>query len=413
MNKVVVIGGGAAGMMAAASAAKNGAKVVLLERNEKLGKKIYITGKGRCNVTNNVPVEEFLKEIPKNPKFLYSAMNHFSPEDTIRFFEDEGCHLKTERGNRVFPISEKASDVTKTLKKQLEKYDVQVLLDKRVNRLTIKNGQIQGVELFSGEKLDCDALIIATGGKSYPVTGSTGDGYGFAQEAGHSVSPPLAALVPLTSKEDWPMSLQGLALKNVMIIGEKKNKKVFSELGEMLFTHFGFSGPLILELSSHIQGEDLNQWKIYLDLKPGLNREQLETRVLRDFSQQPNKQILSILQGLLPARLAEVFAEKLDISFEKPVNQITKVQREAIINSLKTFMLPVSGFRPIDEAIITRGGVNVKEIYPGTMESKKCKGLYFAGEVLDVDGHTGGYNLQIAFSTGSLAGESAAQSISF
>lgn len=399
-------------MMAAAGAAKKGAQVQLVERNEKLGKKIYITGKGRCNVTNNADVEAFLKEIPRNPRFLYSALYAFSPEETIRFFNENGCPVKTERGNRVFPISEKASDVTKTLKNQLDHYGVRVLLNSRVKSLIIEKGQLQGLMLESGKEIKAHRVIVATGGKSYPVTGSTGDGYALARAAGHSILPPLGALVPLTTNEGWPLGLQGLALKNVTLVGEKKGKKTFFQLGEMLFTHFGFSGPLVLELSSHIQGEDLNHWRIYLDLKPGLDPQQLEGRILRDFDQQPNKQLLSILQGLLPQRLAEVFAAQLSFDFQRPVNQITKEERREIVARLKSFPLPVAGFRPISEAIVTRGGVNVKELNPATMESKLVKGLYFAGEVMDVDGHTGGYNLQIAFSTGTLAGEAAANSLS-
>ncbi len=409
MNKVVVVGGGAAGMMAAIAAAKQGALVHLVEKNEKLGKKIYITGKGRCNVTNNSDVEDFLKNIPRNWRFLYSALYTYPPDNTMRDFEKNGCALKTERGNRVFPVSEKASDITKALKKQLEQLKVEVQYHQSVAKLMVQSQRVVGIITQQGEEIPAKAVIIATGGKSYPVTGSTGDGYILAEQVGHQIIPPLPALVPLTTTSQWPLKLQGLSLKNITLIGEKKGKKKFQHLGEMLFTHFGFSGPLILEISSHIQGENLDDWTFYIDLKPGLTSQQVKNRILRDFESNPNKEFLTILQGLLPSRLAKVFGEELGLPIEKPINQITKEEREKIEKGLKSFPLPITGFRSFDEAVITRGGGKIGEINPSTMESKLCKNLFFAGEVMDVDGYTGGYNLQIAFSTGFLAGQEAAK----
>ncbi|NLB91094.1 MAG: NAD(P)/FAD-dependent oxidoreductase [Clostridiales bacterium] len=408
MIDVIVIGGGAGGMMAAYSAASQGAKVLLVERNEKLGKKIYITGKGRCNVTNLCDSKDFLQEVPRNSRFLYSAITAFSPESTIAYLEHHGCKVKVERGNRVFPISEKASDVTKALKSGLDDKKVEVRLHSRVKELMITDGKIKGILLTSGEKIEASSVIIATGGKSYPVTGSDGDGYLFAEQAGHKLHSPLPVLVPLTTDQSWPIELQGLSLKNVRLFGKKGKKIAFDKVGEMVFTHFGFSGPLVLTLSSSIQGEDLANWQFYLDFKPGLTPQQVENRLLRDFDAMPNKKLLTVMYGLLPQRLATVFLNELDIEGESPVNQITKEQRNTIGQGLKNFSFPISGFGDFNEAIVTRGGVHVKEISPGTMESKLVKGLFFAGEVMDVDGYTGGYNLQIAFSTGYLAGQGAA-----
>lgn len=397
-------------MMAAIFAARAGAKTTLLERNEKLGKKLYITGKGRCNVTNQCGREEFLTQVVRNPRFLFGAFHALGPESLMAFLEDAGCPLQVERGNRVFPQSNKASDVTRALTRELQKAGVQVRLSSRVRKLLTENGHVSGVILETGEKLAAHSVIIATGGKSYPVTGSTGDGYDLACQAGHTLVHPQASLVPLTAAVSWPSQLQGLSLKNVRLSARREGKTAYSELGEMLFTHFGISGPLALEMSSHILDHPAGEWLVTLDLKPGLTKEQLEARLLRDFEAGSRKQFLSLLPGLLPGKLASLFPELCGIPGEKPVHQITRAERERLVSLLKELPIPLSGVRPIEEAIVTRGGVQVKEITPATMESKLMPGLFFAGEVLDVDAHTGGFNLQIAFSTGALAGRCAAES---
>ena len=409
MSSIAVIGGGAAGMMAALTAAREGAQVTLLECNEKLGKKIYITGKGRCNVTNRCDREAFLNQVPRNPRFLYSALNALTPEGMISFLESAGCETVTERGNRVFPQSNKASDVTRALSGEMQRAGVKVRLNARVKELTSEDERITGLLLESGEKLSFDAVILATGGLSYPVTGSTGDGYRLAGELGHEVTQTLPSLVPLTCSESWPGQLQGLSLKNVRLCAKCRGKVVYSEQGEMLFTHFGISGPLVLEMSSHILDFPPDTWQVLLDLKPALSLQQLEARLLRDFEAMSRKQLSSVMLGLLPGRMAELFPQLLQISPDKPVNQISRQERAKIAALLKELPLPVNGTRPISEAIITRGGIAVTKVSPSTMESKLISGLYFAGEVLDVDAHTGGFNLQIAFSTGALAGRSAAQ----
>ena len=408
MRSVLIIGAGAAGLMAAVFAAGAGAEVTVLERNEKPGKKIYLTGKGRCNVTNDCTMEEFLREVPQNPRFLYSALSFFSPEDMKNLLAENGCPTVTQRGRRVFPVTEKASDVTRTLVRVAQQRGTRILLNQRVKRLLIgETGRVTGAETEDGAQRAADAVILATGGVSYPATGSTGDGYRFAAEVGHTVLPAMPSLIGLESKEAWPRELQGLSLKNVRITLKKGKKSLYSEQGEMLFTHFGFSGPLILEASCHLPA-DIRDCMLELDLKPGLTREQLDARLQRDLEAGSRKQIRNILPGLMPGSLAEIFPSICGLPAELPCNQVTASQREVLVNRMKTLPLDISGRRPIAEAVITRGGVSVKEVNPGTMESKLIPGLYFAGEILDVDAHTGGYNLQIAFSTGALAGNSAA-----
>lgn len=407
MNEVAVIGGGAAGMMAAVAAAEAGARVTLLERNEKLGKKIYITGKGRCNLTNDCSLEEFLRQVPRNPRFLYGALNRFGPQDMIALMEEAGCPVEVQRGQRVFPRSEKASDVIRALARLMEQAGVRVRLHSRIQSLIVQEGRAAGVVLENGEGLEADAVILALGGQSYPMTGSTGDGYALARGAGHHVLPPEAVLSALETVENWPRALQGLALKNVRLTLRSGRKTLYTELGEMLFTHFGISGPLVLEMSCHLPAE-LAQAQVTLDLKPGLTPEQLDLRLQRDFAAQPRKQLQNVLPGLLPLRLSALFPNLAGVSGERICGQITRGEREQLGAALKALPITLRARRPLAEAIVTRGGVDVKEIQPATMESKLLPGLYFAGEMIDVDAHTGGFNLQIAFSTGALAGSSAA-----
>ncbi len=409
-NKVIVIGGGAAGMMAAIFAADAGAQVTLLERNEKLGKKIYITGKGRCNVTNDCTQEEFLRQVPRNPRFLYSALSHFDPQDMMALLEDNGCPVQVQRGQRVYPQTEKASDVTRTLTRMMERRSVQVRLNSRVQALRRTGDAVTGVVLESGEILDAGAVILATGGASYPMTGSTGDGYALAASAGHTLIPCEAVLSALETTEAWPRDLQGLALKNVRLTLKSGKKTLYTELGEMLFTHFGISGPLVLEMSCHLP-EQLSDARVTLDLKPGLTPEQLDARLQRDFAAQPRKQLQNVLPGLLPLRLSALFPVLAGVPADRVCGQITRAEREKLCQTLKALPMTLSARRPLAEAIVTRGGVTVREVQPATMESKLCPGLYFAGELLDVDAHTGGFNLQIAFSTGALAGASAAEKV--
>ena len=410
MNKrpeILVAGGGAAGMMAALFAARAGASVTLLERNEKLGKKIYITGKGRCNLTNDCSLEEFLRQVPRNPRFLYGALNRFGPQDMMALMEEAGCPVEVQRGQRVFPRSEKASDVIRALGRLMEQAGVRVRLHSRIQSLIVQEGRAAGVVLENGERLEADAVILALGGQSYPMTGSTGDGYALAREAGHHVLPPEAVLSALETVENWPRALQGLALKNVRLTLRSGRKTLYTELGEMLFTHFGISGPLVLEMSCHLPAE-LAQAQVTLDLKPGLTPEQLDLRLQRDFAAQPRKQLQNVLPGLLPLRLSALFPDLAGVSGERICGQITRGEREQLGAALKALPITLRARRPLAEAIVTRGGVDVKEIQPATMESKLLPGLYFAGEMIDVDAHTGGFNLQIAFSTGALAGSSAA-----
>ena len=403
---VLVIGGGAAGMMAALQAAYTGASVILLEKNEKLGKKIYITGKGRCNVTNVADTEDFFKQVPRNAKFLNAACRQFTYEDVTALLEMLGTPTKVERGGRVFPESEKASDVTKALHHGMKDAGVQVELNSEVSHIR-KEGNLFAADFARGGTLYAKSVIVATGGVSYPSTGSTGDGYRFAEENGHTITPIKGSLVGLTIDEKWPKLLQGLSLKNVRVQAKVGKKAIYDELGEMLFTHFGVSGPLIIELSSHMP-DDFASVNVTLDMKPALTDEQIDLRLQREFAENARKQLSSVLVSLMPARMGPVFAELCGLSPEQPINQITREQRMTIGRMLKALPLRVAGTRPIEEAIVTRGGVEVKEILPGTMMSRMQEGLFFAGEVLDVDAHTGGFNLQIAFSTGALAGKSAA-----
>ena len=403
---VLVIGGGAAGMMAALQAAWAGAQVVLLEKNEKLGKKIYITGKGRCNVTNVADAEDFFKQVPRNAKFLNAAVRQFDHDDVTSLLEMLGTETKVERGGRVFPVSDKASDVTRAFARGMKDAGVEVALHTAVKHIVKEEGGF-AVQLADGGALHTKAVIVATGGVSYPSTGSTGDGYAFAKENGHTVTPLSASLVGLTIEEKWPSLLMGLSLKNVRITAQMGKKKIYDELGEMLFTHFGVSGPLIIELSSHMP-EDFSAVNVTLDMKPALTPEQVDQRLQREFAENVRKQLSSVLVTLMPARMGPVFAQLCGLSPEQPINQITREERMTIGRMLKALPLHVTGTRPIEEAIVTRGGVQVLEVAPGTMMSKLTPGLFFAGEVLDVDAHTGGFNLQIAFSTGALAGRSAA-----
>ena len=406
MADVLVIGGGAAGMMAAIFAARAGADVTLLEHNEKLGKKIYITGKGRCNLTNDCTRDEFLTQVPRNPRFLYSALSFFAPRDMMTLLEENGCPVTVQRGRRVFPSSEKASDVTKSLTGLMRKLEIRVQLNTGIRSLRTEGDRVTGAETDDGTFLPADSVILACGGLSYPATGSTGDGFRMAGILGHTVISPSPVLVGMETEEDWPGSLQGLSLKNITLTMANGRKTLYSELGEMLFTHFGVSGPLVLEASCHLpdpaRGAVLN-----LDLKPGLNREQLDARLRRDFLVSGKKQLSNVLPELLPARLAALFPRLSGIPETIPCNQVTAAQRETLVSRLKELPLTVRAPRPLAEAVVTRGGVSVKEIEPGTMRSKKFRNLYFAGEMIDVDAHTGGYNLQIAWSTGALAGQSA------
>lgn len=409
MKKVIVIGGGAAGMMAACMAAVEGAHVTLLEKNEKTGKKIYITGKGRCNLTNACQREEFLENVITNPKFLYSAFARLDNQAVMNFFEKAGCRLKTERGDRVFPVSDHSSDVIAALNGELKKNRVQVMLHTEVSELLLEEGSIKGVLLSDGKKLHADAVIIATGGRSYEGTGSTGDGYRFAKQAGHTIKDLRPSLVPFVVKEEWCKKLQGLSLKNVAVTLKKEKKKIYEGFGEMLFTHFGVSGPLILSASSFYTAKYNGQEALLtIDLKPAMDREQLDKRILRDFEENAGKQFKNALDKLLPAKLIPVMVELSGIDPHKKTNEVTKKERSRLLELFKELKLTVNGCRGYGEAIITGGGVNVKEIDPKTMGSRLVNGLYFAGEVMDVDALTGGFNLQIAWSTGALAGKSAA-----
>ena len=407
-NKVIVIGGGAAGLFAAISAAENGADVMLFEKNDRLGKKLRITGKGRCNVTNDCTTEEFLQNVPSNPRFLYGALNCLSTQDVKDFFEGEGVSLKTERGKRVFPVSDKAEDIVSALVNACRDRGVKIINEK-VLSLIIEDEKIKGVKTHSGERY-ADAVIICTGGRSYSRTGSDGDGYEFARSAGHTVTPLLPSLVPIVCAGKLCPSLQGLSLKNVSlsIIDKNKQKEVYSDFGEMMFTHFGITGPMVLSASAHIPDISSGRYEARINLKPALDEKTLDARVLSDFSKYANKDLINALDDLLPQKLIPVVISLSGIDERKKVNSITREERKALTDVIRSIRLSLVGFRSLEEAIITKGGVSVKEIDPKTMESKKCKGLYLAGEVLDVDAYTGGFNLQIAFSTGKLAGRSAA-----
>ena len=404
MNRVIIVGGGAAGMMAAVAAADNGKQVCLIEKNEKLGKKLFITGKGRCNVTNAADTETLLTNVCTNAKFLYSAFYSFDNNAVMSFLEQAGCLLKTERGERVFPVSDHSSDVIAAFRRELEKRGVEIRLHTVVKELCAEEGQITGVILEDGKKLFADNVIVCTGGISYPSTGSTGDGYRFAEETGHRVTEPRPALVPLSIEEEWCGQLMGLALKNVSLRLICGKQEVFEGFGEMLFTHFGISGPLVLSASSFFMPGE--KTKAMIDLKPAMDEEQLDRRLLRDFDENKNRQFKNALGGLFPIKLIPVMIELSGIHPDKRVNEISREERKRFISLMKNLPLTVTGTRDFTEAIITRGGVSVKDINPSTMESKKVKGLYFAGEVLDLDALTGGFNLQIAWSTGHLAGSS-------
>ncbi|MDY3025821.1 MAG: NAD(P)/FAD-dependent oxidoreductase [Candidatus Faecivicinus sp.] len=411
-NRIIVIGGGAAGMMAAIYASRAGAEVVLLEKNEKLGKKVYITGKGRCNVTNASEREEFLRHVFRNPRFLYASLAELDNEGLMRLIESEGVPLKTERGNRVFPVSDHSSDIILALKRAMEKGNVDVRLNAGAESLLIQDGRIAGVKLETGESISANAVIIATGGVSYPSTGSTGDGYRFAEAAGHTIETPRASLVPIETRESWPANLMGLTLKNVRLTAyatvKGKEKVLYSEMGEMLFTHFGISGPLVLTLSC-LMPENPESVRLEIDLKPALDEAALDARLVRDFRELSRKQLVAAMDGLVPHNLGLQLLLLAHLSATAPINGVTVEQRKSLVRLLKAVPLTPKRLRGFDEAIITRGGVNVKEVNPKTVESKCVSGLYFAGEVLDLDAATGGYNLQIAFSTGALAGKSAAE----
>ena len=405
MSNVIVVGGGAAGMMAAVFAARNGQNVQLLEKNEKLGKKLFITGKGRCNITNAADIEDLFTAVTSNPKFLYSGFYSFTNQQVIDFFEELGVKTKIERGERVFPVSDHSSDVIAAFSRELKSLGVSVSLHTEVKELLCEQDKVCGVLLTNGKKMKADAVIVATGGISYPSTGSTGDGYRFAKEAGHRVTELLPSLVPMEVRQWYAKELQGLSLRNIEIRITDGKKKLYEEFGEMLFTHYGVTGPVILSASS-VVGKTLRKKELtlHIDLKPALSEEQLDKRILREFDANHNKQYKNSIDSLFPAKLKPVMIELSEIEPEKKVNEITKEERQRLVHLIKDFTMTLTGLRGYNEAIITKGGVSVKEIDPGTMESKIIKGLYFAGEVLDLDAVTGGYNLQIAWSTGYLAG---------
>lgn len=397
MTDTIIVGGGAAGCMAAIQAARLGKTVTLFERNDRLGKKLRITGKGRCNLTNDSPMREHMENIPVNARFLYSAFSAFDAYDTKDFFESLGVPLKTERGNRVFPVSDRAEDIVSALSREIGRLGVDVI-HKRVTALIIEDGACAGVRA-GGKEYRSGSVLIACGGKSYPTTGSDGDGYTFAESAGHTVTPLKPSLVPLTSPDRFCAELMGLSLRNVTLTLYDGSKEIYSELGEMLFTHFGLSGPLVLSASSHIREMEPDRYSVRIDLKPGLTPEQLDARLQRDFAENLNRDFRNGIRALLPAKLIPVIIKLSGIPEDQKVNSITREQRHSFGELIKSFPVRISGFRPIDEAIITSGGVYVREIDPRTMESKLLPGLFFAGEVIDVDAYTGGFNLQIAFST--------------
>lgn len=402
--KVGVVGGGAAGMMAAIWAARKGAKVTLFERNEKLGKKIYITGKGRCNITNACDIEDLFPNMVSNKDFLYSSFYSFTNDMVMDLFEELGCPIKVERGNRVFPVSDKSSDVISALSREMKKLGVRILLNTKVDELMIFDGKVQGV-VCGDHAYPSDAVIVTTGGLSYPSTGSTGDGYAFAKEAGHTIKECRPSLVPFEVEGEICKELQGLSLRNCKVGVYAGRKKVYEDFGELLFTHFGISGPTIISASAYA-GDHLKKGpcKVVIDLKPALSKEQLDQRILRDFEKNQNKQFKNVLNDLLPKKMIPVMISLSGIHPEKKVNVITREERKHLVDTIKEFTLTASGLRGFNEAIITQGGIQVKEINPSTMESKLVKDLYFAGEVLDLDAVTGGFNLQIAWSTGYLAG---------
>lgn len=416
MKKIGIVGGGAAGMYAAVTAAKNGCEVHLFEKNEKLGKKIYITGKGRCNITNACDVEELFENVCTNKKFLYSAFYECTNQQVIDFFEENGTKTKIERGNRVFPVSDKSADVIDTLRKAMRKAGVQVHLNTEVQEILVDDSteiperKIRGVRLKDGTVTETDAVLVATGGFSYQTTGSTGDGYRFAKECGHKVTELYPSLVPMNTKEVFAKELQGLSLRNVKLSVYDGKKRLYEDFGEMMFTHFGVTGPLVLTAST-VVAKKLKEKELQLeiDLKPALTEQQLDMRILREFENAKNKQFKNVIGNLFPAKLTPVMLTLSGIMPEKKVNEVTREEREVFVGLIKHLRLTATGLRDYNEAIITKGGVSVKEINPSTMESKQISGLYFAGEVLDLDAVTGGFNLQIAWSTGYLAGRAMAE----
>ena len=403
-HKVLVIGGGAAGMMASIIAARAGAKVVLFEKNNRLGKKLLITGKGRCNVTNACSAEEIMKNTPRNGKFLYSCLSSFSASDTISFFEDHGCPLKTERGNRVFPETDKSSDVLSALKSAMDRAGVEVQQG-TVEEILTDNGSVTGIRTehgtFYGRR-----VILCTGGCSYPLTGSTGDGYALAKDLGHTLVPVRGSLVPLEENGSWCQQMQGLSLRNVSVrLINSKGKSVFSDFGELLFTHFGVSGPTVLSASAHMKPGEA--YRISIDLKPALDDQKLDLRILRDFEQYQNRDLENALKDLYPKSMIPVMLARAELDPTAKVNSVTKTERRRLLELTKNFTIDIAGQRPVEEAIVTAGGISVKEVDPKTLESKLVQGLYFAGEILDLDAYTGGFNLQIAWSTGHAAGQAA------
>ena len=401
---LVVIGGGAAGMMCAATAADRGLKVILLDPNRQLGRKLRITGKGRCNLTNNCDIKSFMQNIPGDGRFLFSALNRLSPADTMALFESRGLELKTERGNRVFPVSDNANDVAGTMARWCARSGV-IVERCKAKKVVVENGAVTGVETEKG-LIRCRAAAVCTGGLSYPLTGSTGDGLRFAEAMGHSVTPPRASLVPLESPDAYCAEMQGFSLRNVVLSAYEEDKLIYKELGEMLFTHFGVSGPLVLSASAHMRHMGSKNYRLEIDLKPALDEKKLDARILRDFEKYANREFKNALSDLAGSAMIPVLVRLSGIPEDTKVNSITREQRMKLLHLFKAFPVSVSGTRPIDEAIVTAGGVNTKEINPRTMESKLISELYFAGEVLDLDGYTGGFNLQIAWSTGFVAGNS-------
>lgn len=411
--KVVVIGGGPAGMMSAITSAENGNKVILIEKMQSLGRKLLITGKGRCNITSSLSMDEFIKNTPGNGMFLYSVYKNYTNTDIINFLKRQGLEVKEERGNRIFPITDKSQDVLKCFTKRLKELNVEILLNQKVNEIIVKDGSVAGVKL-QDKIINADKIILATGGKSYPLTGSTGDGYKMVEKLGHTVTKIKPSLVPLETFEKYTCKeMQGLSLRNIEIKLKdiEKNKIIYEDFGEMLFTHFGISGPTILSSSAHlVRYKNIDELlknkkiKLSIDLKPALSEEKLDERILRDFNEIKNKQFKNSLDKLLPQKLINIIIERSGINPQKQVNEIKKEERRNLVKLLKNFEVTIKGFRPIDEAIITSGGINIKEINPKTMESKIVNGLYFAGEIIDVDSYTGGFNLQIAYSTGYTAG---------
>lgn len=405
MSKVIVIGGGPAGLMAAATAALYGNDVTLLEKNPRTGRKLVITGKGRCNITNACDNDTFISNVISNPRFLYSAINGFDTSDTVNLFNTLGVETKVERGNRVFPVSDRAMDVADAILSYAQNSGVRIRCNTAIDSLIINDCSIKGVTDTDGRKYFADAVIIATGGKSYPLTGSTGDGYKLAKSAGHTITEIVPSLVPLTIKGSECKQMQGLSLRNVSVSVLDNNKKVFDDFGELVFAHYGVSGPVILSASSHLKDFTKRNYKLSIDLKPALDAETLDKRIIRDFEKHNLKEVGNSLSDLLPSKLIPVILNRWGIDKTTRCNVVTKEQRKALVELLKNLEFEITGTRPIDEAIITRGGIKVSEINPKTMESKICSGLYFCGEVLDVDAYTGGFNLQIAFSTGYLAGQ--------